>query len=209
MKNSKLLRDSKLLRLLLKSGKERIKFLRESNLILKPISKKILPAKTYLRSWYNQAYLSFYMGAPDAALSLIYLILERITRNAYRDVIPNPKSESKIDWEIVLKDLETHFLKFKGKKKELDSIKQVRLMKKERNKHQHADVDWFLKNYSSKTWKLHTENQELKLTEVPSNSKIIPSELKVRTKQLITVRIVLRLLVHLNFVIINLRKYIT
>ena len=80
------MKDSKLLRLLLRASRNNIKSLKKEGLILKPITRKYLPVNTYLRSLYNQAYLSFYLGMPDATLSLIFLILERITKDVYKKV---------------------------------------------------------------------------------------------------------------------------
>lgn len=203
------MKDSKLLRLLTKSTKDRIKFLKENNLILKPITKKYLPINTYLRSWYNQAYLSFYMGIPDGALSLIFLILERITRDTYNKVIENPKKESKINWDTVLKELEDYFKKRKRKQKELDAIKLVKWMKDNgrRNKHQHADVDSILKKYDLKAWQFDIDTKKINSTMLKANSKIIPSQIQVQTKHKITDLTVASFLNYLPHIIKTLYKY--
>jgi hypothetical protein len=203
------MKDSKLLRLLVKSGKERIKYLKKNNLILKPITKKYLPVNTYLRSWYNQAYLSFYMGMPDGSLSLIFLIIERITRDTYNVVIENPKNESKIHWDTVLNELESYFKKYKRKQKELDAIKLVRWMKDKgrRNKHQHSDVEAILRRYNLKAWEFDIGSKRIESTVLAANSKIIPSQIQVRTKHKISDLTVAFFLNYLPYVIKSLYKY--
>ena len=203
------MKNSKLLRLLRKSGNDRINFLKENNLIIKPISKKYLPVNTYLRSWYNQAYLSFYIGIPDGALSLIFLILERITRDTYNKVIENPQKESKIHWDTVLHELEDYFQKYKRKQKELEAVKLTKWMKDKgkRNKHQHSDVDAILKKYDLKAWKLDIDTKEVESTMLKANSKIIPSQIQVQTKHKITDITVASFLNYLPHIIKILYKY--
>jgi hypothetical protein len=203
------MKDSKLLRLLIKSGKERINFLKENNLILKPITKKYLPANTYLRSWYNQAYFSFYLGMPDGSLSLIFLILERITRDTYNNVIDNSEKESDIHWDVVLNELEDYFKKYKRKQKELEAIKLVKWMKKKgrRNKHQHADVDSVLKKYDLKAWIVDVDTKMMGSNMIKANSKIIPSQIQVQTKHNITDLTAASFLNYLPRVIKALYKY--
>ena len=204
------MKDSKLLQLLLKGSKERINFLREQNLILKPIGKKYLPPNTYLRTWYNQAYFSFYLGMNDGALSLIFLILERITKDTYYKVIDTPQKEDKISWDNVLNDLEVHFEGRKRKQKELDAIKLVKWMKDKglRNKHQHADVNSILKKYDFKAWRLDPETKNIDRTILNVNSEIIPYHLQFSTKHKITELTVASFLSKLPYIIKALYKYV-
>jgi hypothetical protein len=138
--------------------------------------------------WYDQAYLSFHMGLYDASLSLIFLILERITRDTYNKIIPMPKKESNVDWNEVLVELEKYFATKKTKLKELKAIDLVKWMKEKglRNKHQHADVDAILSKYDFPILKYDIDTKESQIKKIKGNSNELSKEMQIEIKNKIT-----------------------
>ena len=148
----------------------------------------------------------------DGALSLIFLILERITRDTHNKVIKNPQKESKIHWDKVLQELENYFQKHKGKQKELDAIKLTKDIKDKgkRNKHQHADSDAILKEHDVIGLKIDIKTKEVEPHNLNLNSKIIPPQIQVQAKhKIICTEVYVFLGYYLPHIIKALHKYQT
>lgn len=113
--------------------------------ILYPIPKKYLPAESYLRGLYNDAYFCLYAGLLFASLNTCCTIFERITRDFYVHFIPDGKSTK---WGNMLGELKnTKKVKIENQtdfNMVLDDIDEVRTTI--RNLLLHGKIDDYIQN---------------------------------------------------------------
>jgi len=199
------MKSSKLLNLLTKYAKQRVKICKENDLVIKPIGKKYLPSNSQLRSWYNQAYYCFHYGMPDACVSLIFIILERMSRDMYGVVVSNPKKEKDISWYDVLKEIHTHS-KSDKERKTIQAIMDMR-ERGQRNKHQHGEVNAILGRYNLRGIKINLKSREQEKVFIPANAKMLPHQIQTKIKGDITEMLAASLMYNLTEIVKCLSKY--
>lgn len=174
-------KDSALLKKIHRFAKEHVSFLRSKEGVLKPVQSNFLPKNTSLRSLYNQAYYCLHIGMPDAALSCIFLILERISRDTYHAVIEKP--EKRIDWQDILFRLETYFFTAR-RYRCLKSIHWIMHVKKTsfRNEHIHTNDGKILSKYDIPSWKVEIGSPRVTPFELNANSEILPADMKLELR---------------------------
>lgn len=115
--------------------------------LISPIPKKYLPAESYLRELYNQAYYCHYANMDYASLSLSCICLEKICKDIYKQFLGKLPKKT-YGWRDVIKDLNDYFKKNKDidlNKSFLDFLYLVdNLRKKTRNFLLHGDIDSFI-----------------------------------------------------------------